>query len=280
MRLALVLTFISSASEAGEIVLPAKSFDRTLEARALYRLSLSATGKATLRIQWTDIHGRLVEDSIRNFTLADETEIPFPLDLRRARAMKNTLRVSLSLDGRRRDGKLDQRTEEATTEFIARPDNATWWDWIILMWNPYPARDIPTLKSLGINAGQFLGRNNPPPAFLVDHDVRWYAENIATDFYAAYHRYFPDRPKNYLLAEAKALYRKDPSSKEAFKRIPSLSDPEWLDRIRKRLIESAKLHAPWGPVFYSLGDESGIADLSAYRDFDFPIIRWRGCGSG
>jgi hypothetical protein len=256
-------------ADAGEIVLAGKSLERNAEARAIYRLGQTAIGKATMRVQWTDVHGRMVEDSTQEYTLTDENEIPFTLDVRRARAMKNTLKVSVTLDGMRRDGRPDKRSEEAAVEFIARPDNASWWDWIILMWNPYPARDIPTLKSLGINAGQFLGRNTPPPAFLADHDMRWYAENIATDFYASYHRYFPDRAKNYLLAEAKALYQKDPTGKEAFKRVPSLSDPAWLERIRTRLIESAKMHAPWGPVFYSLGDESGIADLAAYWDFDF-----------
>jgi hypothetical protein len=64
------------------------------------------------------------------------------------------------------------------------------------------------------------------------------------------------------------------------KRRPSLSDPAWLARIRDRLVETARFYAPYRPLFYSLGDESGIADLAAFWDFDFsdeslvPMRRW------
>ena len=119
-----------------------------------------------------------------------------------------------------------------------------------------------------------------PPDFLIDNDLRWYAENIATDFYSAYHRWFPDRPVNWLFHDAKELNKKDPSNREAFKRHPSLSDPVWLGRIHDRLVESVKRLSPYRPVFYDLGDESGIADLAAFWDFDFsdeslvPMRRW------
>ena len=138
-----------------------------------------------------------------------------------------------------------------------------------MMWQNYDTRDFRLLKTVGINGGQYVGRNNTPPDFLLDNDLRWYAENIATDFYSAYHRWFPDRPVNWLFHEARQLYKKDPESREAFKRHPSLSDPVWLSRIHDRLVESVKRYSPYGPVFYDLGDESGIADLAAFWDFDF-----------
>ena len=85
---------------------------------------------------------------------------------------------------------------------------------------------------------------------------------------------------NWLFKDAKELYQKDPGGKEAFKRHPSLSDPVWLSRIHDRLVESVKRLSPYRPVFYDLGDESGIADLAAFWDFDFsdesltPMRRW------
>src|SRR5882762_1517571 len=65
------------------------------------------------------------------------------------------------------------------------------------------------------------------------------------------------------------MYQKDPASKEAFKRRPSLSDPAWLEKVHDRLIESVKRNAPYRPIFYNLADESGIADLAAFWDYDF-----------
>jgi hypothetical protein len=40
-----------------------------------------------------------------------------------------------------------------------------------------------------------------PRTFLLRNDLRWYAENIATDFYSEYHRYFPERPNNWKFVE-------------------------------------------------------------------------------
>jgi hypothetical protein len=58
-------------------------------------------------------------------------------------------------------------------------------------------------------------------------------------------------------------------SKEALKRRPSFSDPSWQRTIRERLMEAVRVHSPYRPFFYSLADETGIADLAAFWDFDF-----------
>jgi hypothetical protein len=140
---------------------------------------------------------------------------------------------------------------------------------MIMMWQNHNAETFARLKKLGINGGQYSGRAKTPPAFLLNNDLRWYAENIATDFYSEYHRFRADRPVNWSYLQAKELYKKDPSSKEAFKRHPSFSDHAWRKKIWDRLVESARTFSPYRPLFYSLGDESGIADLAAFWDFDF-----------
>ncbi|MCC6586762.1 MAG: beta-galactosidase [Bryobacterales bacterium] len=244
---------------AADLVLP-EAVERHGSISVIYKANRLTTGKGTLAVKWTDVHGRAVEDWSRPVELTDENEIHFTLEAARARGMKNTVEAKLSIAG---------REETAKREFIATPPNTDWWDYVIIMWNHYPARDVATLKTMGISAGQFVGRNTPAPQFLVDNDLRWYAENIATDFYAAYHRYFGDRRVNWLFYDAKARYEKDPTSLEPFKRTPSLSDPRWLETIAKRMETAVRMHKPWGPVFYDLGDESGVADLSAYWDFDF-----------
>ena len=148
------------------------------------------------------------------------------------------------------------------------------------MWQHHTPEQEAALKELGINGGQWVGRNRTLPDFLLRNDLRWYAENIATDFYSEYHRYFPDRPVNWKFVETREQYKKDRASREPLKRHPSLSDPAWLSKIHDRLVETARFYAPYRPLFYSLGDESGIADLAAFWDFDFsdeslvPMRRW------
>ncbi|HLK19868.1 MAG TPA: beta-galactosidase, partial [Bryobacteraceae bacterium] len=268
-RSAALLSLLCSASRAAEIVLPALDFERDQTITAIYRTGSLATGKGTLEITWRDALDRVVEERKVPVRLIDESEIRFSLDLHRAVAMQNTLAAHFIFDGVNRKGAADHRDETAQANFIARPPDRDWRDYRIVMWQQYPRGQWATLQSLGINAGQYVGRNEPPPDFLAGTDLQWYAENIATDFYSEYHRYFPDRPVQWKFLEAKELYKKDPSSKEAFKRHPSLSDAAWLDKIRERLIAVAHKHSPYRPVFYDLGDESGIANLAAPWDFDF-----------
>lgn len=140
---------------------------------------------------------------------------------------------------------------------------------MIIMWQPNTAANFAQLKGLGINAGEYNAHSKGLPWFLLKNDMRWYLESIANDFYSEYHRYRPDRPHNKALLEAKALYKSDRSSKEGLKRHPSLSDPDWLDRVRKRVIDLVTAYQAYRPVFYNLADESGIAELAGFWDFDF-----------
>jgi hypothetical protein len=269
-----------SALCAGEIVLPATALERNAVVPAVYRTNSEATGKGELKIEWKDVYGRVVEDRKIPVELTDEAEIGFALDVRRAVAMKNELHVHFTFDGVNRKGEPDHRDEQSSITFIAKPEDRRWWDYTIMMWQNYPADQFGTLRQLGINGGVYGGKSKTPPDFLLRNDIRWYAENIATDFYSEYHRWHPDRPVNWKYTEAKALFKKDPSSIEAFKRHPSLSDPIWLRKIHDRLVDAARFWSPYRPIYYSLGDESGIADLAAFWDFDFsdeslvPMRQW------
>ena len=279
-RSALVILSGFALAHAGELVLPDSALERDRPVTAVYRTNPQATGKGTLAIKWTDILGRVVEDRTVPVTLTDETEIRFPLDLRRAVAMVNEVKVHFSFEGVNKKGAPDHREEDATVSFVAKPPDRKWSDYAIIMWQRHTAEQFATLKTLGINGGQYGGKATTLPDLLLKNNLRWYAENIATDFYSEYHRYRPDRIQNWSYLQAKELYKKDPSSKEAFKRHPSLSDPVWLEKIHDRLVESARTFSPYRPFFYDLGDESGIADLAAFWDFDFsdqslvPMRRW------
>lgn len=263
-----MILMLSGPAGAAELSIPTV-IDRSAPITGTFRTSPQATGRGTLTVEWTDILDRRVDVREIPVSLTDETEIRFPLDATRAVAMVNTVTAKLVLTGTRANGKPDHREETAATRFIARPPDRDWWDYAILMWHPHTAEQFAALTAFGINAGQFSGRAPQPPDFLLQNDLRGYAENIATDFYSEYHRYRPDRIPHWSYLQAKQLYRADPTSKEGFKRHPSFSDPAWQQAIHDRLVESTRALSPYRPVFYDLGDESGIADLAAFWDFDF-----------
>jgi len=271
---------LASALAAGVIELPSTALERDAVVTAKYRLSSAVTGFGQVTVRWTDVLNRVVEDRVTPIELRDELELSFPLDLRRAVAMKNHLQVHLSMKGKNQKGEADNREEDAALDFVAMPADRAWHDYQIIMWQPYPNERYPLLQSLGITGGQAPGRAAGMPDAMIENDLRWYSENIATDYYSEYHRYRPDRIQHWSFLQAKASYRQDPNSKEAFKRHPSFWDPVWRERIQERLIDAAKRNAPYRPFFYSLADESGIADLAAFWDFDFsdeslvPMRRW------
>ncbi len=258
---------------AGEILLPSAALERTGPVQFVYKTAWPSTGQGQLSIKWTDVYGRVIEDRKVQVVLTDESQAGFQLDLRRAVAMQNDLSVHFSFTGKNRRGEPDNREEDASASFVASPPEHTWWDYETIMWQNHNAEQYSVLKTLGITAAMHRGKPVDLPEYLakkdlpqdlLKNDLRWYLENIATDFYSEYHRWFPDRPVNWKFEEVKELYAKDPSSKEAFRRHPSLSDPEWLKTIHDRLVACARINAPYRPLFYNLGDESGIADLAAY----------------
>jgi hypothetical protein len=271
---------LAAAAFGGQIILPSNALERDAPVHAIYRTNALATGKGELSFEWTDVYGRIVGKGAEPVELNDETDIGFVLDLRRAAAMQNEVRVHFTFDGVNKKDAKDHRDENTTLSFVARPPVHSWWDYAVIMWQHHSPEMFTALKTMGINGGESVGRNQPLPEFLLKNDLRWYSENIATDFYSAYHHYYGDRDNGWEYRQAKALYLKDPSSKEAFKRHPSLSDNEWLRKVHDRLVEAARTFSPYRPFFYSLGDETGIAELAAFWDFDFsdeslvPMRQW------
>ncbi len=280
LQTAFVLLSACSCASAADLVLPSNALERDGIVHALYRTSGLGTGRGTLSIEWSDSYGRLIDKRTIPVELKDESQAGFDLDLRRARAMQNELHAHFTFDGKDMKGRPDHRDEDARLSFVAKPPERTWWDYAIIMWQHYNPEIFSKLKSLGIDGGEFNGRGSDTPDFLVKNNLRWYAENIATDFYSPYHRYYPDRDNGYEFKRARAAYLQDRSSLEPFKRHPSLTDREWLQKIHDRLVQSARTYSPYRPFFYSLGDETGIGELEAPWDFDFsdqslvPMREW------
>ena len=278
----LAMATLGTARSMAQLTLPSSTLDRTGEVPVLFHLSQGFTGHAILHVHWTDSYGRVVQDKTVSADLLDETQVAFSLDLSRAIAMKNHLQVDLSLNGKDIKGAAYTTQETAEADFIARPRYTGWKDYVIVMWQDYPSNLLPELNKLGVNAGIWSGSGKQlgHPDFLINDNMRWYVESLATDYYAEYHRWRVDRPVGWSFVQAKELYKEDPSSLEAFKRHPSFWDPYWRKLVHDRGVAIAKLNEPYRPYFYSLSDESGIAELEAAWDFDFsdqslvPMRRW------
>ncbi len=159
----------------------------------------------------------------------------------------------------------------------AAADPPQWPAFQIIMWQTKTARQYQALSALGVTAARVQAdRDGETPASaeqkvlpIIRAGLRPSVENIATDFYSAYHRWLPDKPVN---ASFLALQRRidaKPDDKSVFIRRPSLSDSRALDHIKRRLANIVRIYAPDRPLFFDLGDETGIADLSAAWDFDF-----------
>ena len=161
----------------------------------------------------------------------------------------------------------------------ALPAGAADWDrYQIVMWHTHGAAQLAGARRLGVTAAMAFGVRDEgadiaavlgqrvAPARAAGLGV--YVGNIATDFYAAYHRWQPDHPLTWLFDQARARHRADPADMTAFIRTPSLSDPAALARIVARLRAHVGMLGS-RPLYYSLGDETGIADLTAAWDFDF-----------
>ena len=161
--------------------------------------------------------------------------------------------------------------------YAASADRPHWPGFQIIMWQTKTARQYQALKALGATAARVQAdRAGETPASarqkvipITEAGLRPYVENIATDFYSAYHRWFPDKPKNAAFVSLQKAIAANPGDKSVFIRHPGLSDPLALERVRKRLTDIVRIYAPYRPLFFDLGDETGIADLSAAWDFDF-----------
>ena len=151
------------------------------------------------------------------------------------------------------------------------------------MWQSKTVPQYLTLRSMGVTAariqanrhGETKASAKTKVAPLRLTGLRPYIENIATDFYSAYHRWTPHKPVNWRFVKLQALAKREPHNKYLFRRQPSLSDSRTLQAIERRLTQTVRAYAAYHPLYFNLGDETGIADLSAAWDFDYsrPSLR-------
>ena len=133
-------------------------------------------------------------------------KISFQLDMRRAVAVENRLVARVRLDGGGSPGPLQN---EASASFAAAPRDDPWRDYQIIMWQDQTPAGYARLKQLGITGGMVMvpdyqrhgSYNADQLKALLDQDLGFYLENIATDFYSPYHRWYPNHPVNWKFLE-------------------------------------------------------------------------------
>jgi hypothetical protein len=265
---------LAGGAAADELV-PPSSLERNRPADFVYPLDKALSGRGSLDIEWSDVVGRVVERRRIPLDLTDETAVVFSLDIRRAVTAGNQIRAHLKITSGGRNVGHSDRENAAFASFIVPPADDPWSDYQIIMWQGQTQAGYAALKKLGITAGMVEANQRSQASFstinlepLIRADLRCYLENIATDFYSPYHKWYDDRDVNWRFLEAKQRYWANSRDRAAFVREPSLSDPQWLKKVHDRLIRDVRVLRPYRPLYYSLGDETGIADLAAFWDFD------------
>ena len=156
------------------------------------------------------------------------------------------------------------------------PTTEAWPGYQVILWH-HAAAALAAARRDGVTAAMLLGQRDDAvdgaalrqaAAPLAAAGLGLYVENIATDFYAPYHRWQPGHAVTWQFDAVRARHAADPADPTVFWRHPSLSDPLWQARIDARLAAHVRALAGMHPLYYSLGDETGIADLAAAWDFD------------
>ena len=143
------------------------------------------------------------------------------------------------------------------------------WDaYHIAMWQPHTPRAMRALQGIGIDAAMLFAKSG-----VIDADraaalrlagSRIYLENIATDIFSPYHM----ASSSARFTAVRAAYARNPADPSVFERDPSLADPATMHILQARLADVVARMRDDRPLFYNLGDETGIAETGWAWDFD------------
>jgi hypothetical protein len=149
----------------------------------------------------------------------------------------------------------------------------TWENWIALVATPpfSPASASVAnessawngLHALGISGGMQYRLHPARRESLRKGGAAFYVENIARQLLSRYHT------ERGLWEKTIAEIAKDPNSRTALARDPSLCSPAFAEAFAKELKRHADVYAKDPPLFYSLASEPSLTRLSAAADFDF-----------
>ncbi|MBI3831007.1 MAG: beta-galactosidase [Planctomycetes bacterium] len=250
------------AKPAAKLTLEKAALARSDKIKGKFELAAPAAANGTLVLTWTDCFGRTVAKSEQAVN-AGAAEASFEISAAPALGLANTLTAELTLG---------EAKTSAAAEFVVTPDYEPWDDYQVIMYYAYKPEQQAHLRDIGITAGMNQSRSNFEPSSRSTKvwwgaGYRYYCEQILSSVYAEYHRYHGKEPKNIELVKAKELYKQDRTKKDAFIRKPCFHDPATRKKIEDDLAQVVSIGQKFAPLFYSLADEAGVADLPTAWDF-------------
>lgn len=238
-------------------------FERGEPVRATMRLASPVKSAGTrYNVTISDSFGRqLVNRDVDGPKDKEQiSEIAIEVAVPNAVVQRHTLQVLVTSA----DGKL----QAASRTFIYRAP-AEWDDYICTIWHRHNTKRIPYLQEMYVTGSQWFGNGVQVPNDWIDRNYRFYLEGTGNWVYSPYHIYMTDRSKTYYHDEAKKAFTKDRKDFRNLERNPCLSNHIAQERVRVQFGNQAKLYRNYRPLFYTVADESGIADQAAPFDYCF-----------
>jgi len=227
---------------------PPRLLDRLLARRAVItgRIADAPAGAATGSVWLEDDYGRIM----------DRTEVrppAFAFELDASRCLGTGLYVKAEL---RAGGQVIWSGSEAVR--MVPTDEDPWRDFILGVYNMGTRPGTAELfRQIGI--GHMAVRTTNSPAYPVQHDLRFHASNIVYSLFGFYHRDL----KRWRQIKAAQRAARGPIR---LARHRCFSSPKEQKFITDILTAAAMRHRPYKPLFYGIGDEIGIGNMSAPVD--------------
>lgn len=239
------------------------AFEQAEPVKALIRLASPVKSQGTTySVRISDSFGRQLVN--RTFVAPKDaeqlTEIPVEVAVPNAAVQRHSLQVTVSPG----DGKV----QTAERPFIFRPA-AAWDDYICTIWQRHNEKRIPYLQEMFVTGSEWSGSIPVPPNAWIDHNWRFYIEGTGNWVYSPYHIYMDKKDKTYYYELAKKAFIADRTDMRVLERDPCLSNHIIQDRIRSQFGNVGRIYRNYRPLYYTVADESGIANQAAPFDFCF-----------
>ena len=238
-------------------------FERTEPVKAVIRLASPVKSQGTTySVRISDSFGRLLVTRAFAAPSSNEplAEIPIEVPVPNAVVQRHTLHVTVSPS--------DGNVQSAERPFLFRA-GAAWDDYICTVWQRHNEQRIPYLQEMFVTGSQWSGSVPVPPNAWVDHNWRFYIEGTGNWVYAPYHIFMADKDKTYYYEQAKKAFIADRTDMRILERDPCLSNHIVQDRIKAQFGGVGRLYKNYRPLYYTVADESGIANQAAPFDFCF-----------
>jgi len=198
---------------------------------------------------------------VSNAATALVTRLPFSIDVPSVQVMRHYLSLTVTA------GTGAPQTAGADFLYRSSPD---WDDYVCAIWQRHNPARLPFLQEMYLSGSQWNGNNPYPPGWFIDANYRWYVETTGTLILAPYHMWMPDNDnKTYYFEQVRQAFMADRTDLRVLERNPCLSNHLTMRLIDQMFTSAAKINRDYRPYFYTVADETGIANQASPFDFCF-----------